>query len=285
MASCCTRPPLPLLHRKKTILGTCMLWRIRWGIIKFSNSITYFRNRHMLFCNLFIYHLPPSVILSVNEDSSILTHFNFPDTHSLKTECRNALFKTAIIVSQNSKFCSRKQGTDRLFPMVNVIILFIDNLFIYLLWTWICVTHKSTVARTVMCRQDGRGRFPVLLDDHSKCRTNSQRKSQLRILYMVCTLNDIYKQYNKLHEHWYTKISSLPHGQLTFKLTSAEVNGKQFDLHPEVNLNVSCRQFSWTAARSQVRLFLTQRIFWNSENDMLSVFCVCMFIPNGIERF
>ena len=37
-------------------------------------------------------------------------------------------------------------------------------------------THKSTVARTVMCRQDGRGRFPVLLDDHSKCRTNSQRK-------------------------------------------------------------------------------------------------------------
>ena len=40
-------------------------------IIKFSNSITYFRNRAMLyvFCNLFIYHLPPSVILSVNEDS------------------------------------------------------------------------------------------------------------------------------------------------------------------------------------------------------------------------
>ena len=35
------------------------------------------------------------------------------------------------------------------------------------------------LARTVMCRQDGRERFPVLLDDHSKCRTNSQRKSQL----------------------------------------------------------------------------------------------------------
>ena len=32
-------------------------------------------------------------------------------------------------------------------------------------------THKSTVARTVMCRQDGRRRFPVLLDDLSKCRT------------------------------------------------------------------------------------------------------------------
>ena len=41
------------------------------------------------------------------------------------------------------------------------------------------VTHKITVARTVMCRQDGRGRFPDLLDDHSKCRTNSERKSQL----------------------------------------------------------------------------------------------------------
>ena len=36
-------------------------------IIKFSNSITYFRNRTMLFCNLFIYHLPPSVILSVKK--------------------------------------------------------------------------------------------------------------------------------------------------------------------------------------------------------------------------
>ena len=41
------------------------------------------------------------------------------------------------------------------------------------------VTHQRTVARTDMCRQDGRGRFPVLLDDHSKCRTHSQRKSQL----------------------------------------------------------------------------------------------------------
>ena len=40
-----------------------------------------------------------------------------------------------------------------------------------------------------------RGRFPVLLDDLSKCRTNSQRTTQLRIFYMICTLNDIYKQY------------------------------------------------------------------------------------------
>ena len=110
----------------------------------------YFRNRNMLFCNLFIYHLPPyhsvrkrrfilkSVLKWKKCPFSILTHFYFPDTHSLKTECQNASFKTAIIVSQNSIFFPRKQGTDRLFPLVNVIILFIDNLFIYLLRTWIC---------------------------------------------------------------------------------------------------------------------------------------------------
>ena len=38
---------------------------------------------------------------------------------------------------------------------------------------------KCTVACTVMCCQDGRGWFPILLDDLSKCRTNSQRKSQI----------------------------------------------------------------------------------------------------------
>ena len=77
MASCCTRPPLPLLHSK---INTRDLYAmtdtlrkdrdpISNKIIKFSKSITYFRNRKMLFCNLFIYHLPPSVILSVHEDS------------------------------------------------------------------------------------------------------------------------------------------------------------------------------------------------------------------------
>ena len=54
-----------------------------------------------------------------------------------------------------------------------------DPCFIYSRGNGPRVTHKSTVARTVMCRQDGRERFPVLLDDLSKCRTNSQRKSQL----------------------------------------------------------------------------------------------------------
>ena len=39
--------------------------------------------------------------------------------------------------------------------------------------------------------------------------THKENPNLVRILYMVCTLNDIYKQYNKLHEHLYTKISSL----------------------------------------------------------------------------
>ena len=39
--------------------------------------------------------------------------------------------------------------------------------------------------------------------------THKENPNLVRILYMVCTLNDIYKQYNKLHEHWYAKISSL----------------------------------------------------------------------------
>ena len=39
--------------------------------------------------------------------------------------------------------------------------------------------------------------------------THKENPNLVRILYMVCTLNDIYKQYNKLHEHWYTNISSL----------------------------------------------------------------------------
>ena len=39
--------------------------------------------------------------------------------------------------------------------------------------------------------------------------THKENPNLVRILYMVCTLNDRYKQYNKLHEHWYTKISSI----------------------------------------------------------------------------
>ena len=70
---CTASNPSPA--KQKSILGTCLLWMILWGrigtryVIKFSNSITYFRNRTILFCNLFVYRLPPSVILSVNEDS------------------------------------------------------------------------------------------------------------------------------------------------------------------------------------------------------------------------
>ena len=62
----------------------------------------------------------------------------------------------------------------------NVVLKISGNHYLdYIIIFMAIVTNKSTVARTVMCRQDGRGRFPVLLDDHSKWRTNSQRKSQL----------------------------------------------------------------------------------------------------------
>ena len=39
--------------------------------------------------------------------------------------------------------------------------------------------------------------------------THKDNPNLVRIFYMTFTLNDIYKQYNKLHEHWYTRISSL----------------------------------------------------------------------------
>ena len=68
------------------------------------------------------------------------------------------------------------------------------------LFSSIFVTHKSTVVRTVMCRQDGRGWFPILMDDLSKCRTISQRKSQLSYILCVCDIyiNDLYKQYTNI---------------------------------------------------------------------------------------
>ena len=31
--------------------------------------------------------------------------------------------------------------------------------------------------------------------------THKENPNIVRIFYMICTLNDIYKQYNKLHEH------------------------------------------------------------------------------------
>ena len=39
--------------------------------------------------------------------------------------------------------------------------------------------------------------------------THKENPNWVRIFYMIFTLNDIYKKYNKLHEHWYTKIRSL----------------------------------------------------------------------------
>ena len=40
-------------------------------------------------------------------------------------------------------------------------------------------------------------------------KTHKENPNLVRFFYMTFTLNDIYKQYNKLHKHWYTKISSL----------------------------------------------------------------------------
>ena len=39
--------------------------------------------------------------------------------------------------------------------------------------------------------------------------THKENPNLVRIIYMAFILNDIYKQYNKLHKQWYTKISSL----------------------------------------------------------------------------
>ena len=47
------------------------------------------------------------------------------------------MFKTAIIVSQNSKFCSQKQGTDRLFQLVNAMKesdYIVYNLLLYMIY-------------------------------------------------------------------------------------------------------------------------------------------------------
>ena len=82
----------------------------------------------------------------------------------------------------------------------------------------ICVFEHSVMMLHI------KGRLPVLLcavkmveGDFRFCwtispnvgQTHKENPNLVRILYMVCTLNDIYKQYNKLHKHWYTKISSL----------------------------------------------------------------------------
>ena len=66
----------------------------------------------------------------------------------------------------------------------------------------VCVTHKSTVARTVMCLKTVEGDFRfcwTITPDVGQ--THKENPNLVRIVYMVCTLNDIYKQYNKLHEH------------------------------------------------------------------------------------
>ena len=61
---------------------------------------------------------------------------------------------------------------------------------------------KSTVARTVMCRQEVEGDFRFCWTITTNVgQTHKENPNLVRILYMVDTLNHIYKQYNKLHEH------------------------------------------------------------------------------------
>ena len=63
-------------------------------------------------------------------------------------------------------------------------------------------SDKSTVARTVMCVKTVEGDFRFCWTTTPNVgQTHKENPNLVRILYMVCTLNDIYKQYNKLHEH------------------------------------------------------------------------------------
>ena len=72
--------------------------------------------------------------------------------------------------------------------------------------------HEEIVTKVLHIKE----RLPVLLcavktveGDFRFCwtitpnvgQTHKENHNLVRILYMVCTLNDIYKQYNKLHEH------------------------------------------------------------------------------------
>ena len=83
------------------------------------------------------------------------------------------------------------------------------------LWSFICVlVCMAHIRRSFVLHIEVR--LPVLLcavktveGDFRFCwtatpnvgQTHKENPNLVRILYMVCTLNDIYKQYNKLHEH------------------------------------------------------------------------------------
>ena len=126
------------------------------------------------------------------------------------------------------------------------------------------VTHKRTVARTVMCRQDGRERFPVLLDDHSKCRTNSQGKSQLRILYMVCTLNDIYRTVQQITRTLINK------NQFTSLCRGQKSASKCIRLVYEIMVICKALQALYTPQRCELMKTKT-----NNTNCSYKIFIVC----------
>ena len=61
-------------------------------------------------------------------------------------------------------------------------------------------THKNTVARIVICHQDGRERFPVFVFGASSLivgQTHNENHNRVRICYMLIHEMNIYKQYMK----------------------------------------------------------------------------------------
>ena len=113
--------------------------------------------------------------------------------------------------------------------------------------------------------------------------THKENPNLVRILYMVCTLNDIYKQYNKLHEHWYTKnqFTSLCRGQkpaskcirLVYEILvrrralQALYTPQRRELMKTKTNNINCSYRIFTVCRSPV-----SPVFW--ARILLTNFCL-----------
>ena len=103
------------------------------------------------------------------------------------------LFNTCRYVTDILKMCIKKFDAEK---------VFFDKL------TVLHIEVRSPVLLCAVKTVEGDFRFCWTITPNVG-QTHKENPNLVRILYMVCTLNDIYKQYNKLHEHWYTKISSL----------------------------------------------------------------------------
>ena len=78
-----------------------------------------------------------------------------------------------------------------------------------------CVLHIEVRLPVLLCAVktvEGDFRFCRMISPNVG-QTHKENPNLVRFFYMTFTLNDIYKQYNKLHEHRYTKISSLRCGE------------------------------------------------------------------------